>query len=66
MYPIQAFWLVAVASADRMAIWPWPPISEASRETSDSPICWVLAWLMKRWSGQLTSESNETILMPAA
>src|SRR5712691_7418984 len=68
MYPIQEFWLVALAAADRIAIWPLPPISLASRLTSDVPICWVFAWLMNRWSGELpqvTSESKDTILIPA-
>src|ERR1035437_3177344 len=65
MYTSQAFWLVALAAADRIAIWPLLPISAASRLTSDSPICSVFAWLMNRWFGdvpQVTSESNETIL----
>src|SRR5664279_2816334 len=66
MYPIQAFWLVAVAAADRIAIWPVLLISLASRSTSEVPICSVLAWLMKRWFGQVLSESNATTLMPAA
>src|ERR1039458_6180183 len=66
MYLIQEFWLVAVASADRMAICPEEPISFASRSTSEVPICWVLAWLMNRWFGQVTSESNDTTLTPAA
>src|SRR5258708_7823466 len=68
MYTIQAFWFVALAAADKMAIWPLEPISLASRSTSEVPICWVLAWLMNRWFGllpQLTSESNATILIPA-
>src|SRR5260370_6938123 len=69
MYTIQAFWFVALAAADRMAIWPLLPISLASRSTSEVPICWVLAWLLNRWLGlgpQLTSESNATIFIPAA
>src|SRR5258708_13184638 len=68
MWTIQAFWFVALAAADRIAIWPLLPISLASRSTSEVPICWVLAWLMNRWLGllpQLTSESNATILIPA-
>ncbi len=68
MKPIQAFWLVALAAAERIAIWPLLPISLASRSTSDVPICSVLAWLMNRWAGLLPhemSESNDTILMPA-
>src|ERR1019366_4886247 len=67
MYPIQAFWFVALAAADRIAICPLLPISLASRSTSEVPICWVLAWLMNRWVGLLPqemSESNATILIP--
>ena len=66
MKPIQAFWLVALAAADRIAMSPVLLISLASRSTSDVPICSVLAWLMNRWFGQVTSESKETTLMPAA
>ena len=44
---------------------PLLPICLASRSTSEVPICSVLAWLMNRWFGQVTSESNDTILMPA-
>src|SRR5258708_33869098 len=68
MWTIQAFWFVALAAADRIAIWPLLPISLASRSTSEVPICWALAWLMNRWLGllpQLTSEWNATILIPA-
>src|ERR1700749_4464960 len=46
MYAIQAFWLVALAAADTIAIWPVSPISEASRSTSLVPIPSVDAWLM--------------------
>src|SRR5258708_2531079 len=66
MYLIQAFWFVALAAADRMAIWPVELISLASRSTSDVPMVWVSAWLMNRWFGAVaheTSESNETIAM---
>src|ERR1700730_11177969 len=69
MYTIQAFWFVALAAADKMAICPLLPISLASRSTSEVPICWVLAWLMNKWLGlvpQLTSEPNATIFIPAA
>src|ERR1700742_407978 len=67
MYPIQEFWLVALAAADKMAIWPLPPISLARMSTSDSPMVWLFAWLMNRWFGlvpQEISESKERILMP--
>ena len=40
-------------------------ISLASRSTSEVPICSVFAWLMNRWFGHVTSESNETTLIPA-
>ncbi len=62
---IQAFWLVALAAADRMAMSPVLLICFASRSTSEVPICWVSAWLMNRWFGQVMSESNETTLIPA-
>src|SRR5215467_13823816 len=65
MYPIHEFWFVAVAAADRIAMSPALPICLASRSTSDVPICFVSAWLMNRWFGHWTSESNDTILMPA-
>src|ERR1700760_612417 len=68
MYTIQEFWLVALAAAERMATWPLLPISLARMSTSDVPMLAVSAWLTNRWSGldpQLTSESNERILIPA-
>src|SRR3954447_19060737 len=68
MYPIQAFWLVALAAADRIAISPLLSIALASRSTSDVPMVSVSAWLMNRWLGlvpQLMSESKATILIPA-
>src|SRR5437763_1708220 len=46
MYLIHAFWLVALAAADRIAISPVELICLASRSTSDVPICLVSAWLM--------------------
>src|SRR6266567_1515538 len=65
MKPIHAFWFVAVAAADRIAIWPVLLICLASTSTSDVPICSVFAWLMNRWFGQVTSESNDTRAIPA-
>src|ERR1700712_1287537 len=67
MYLIQAFWFVALAAADRIAMSPVELICLASRSTSDVPMFWVSAWLMNRWSGELPqamSESKDTILMP--
>src|SRR3954447_191826 len=67
MYLIHEFWFVALAAADRIAIWPSELICLASRSTSDVPMVLVSAWLMKRWFGlspHCTSESNATILMP--
>src|ERR1700761_8549897 len=69
MYAIQEFWLVALAAADKMAIWPLPPISLARMSTSDVPMLCVLAWLTNRWFGlepQVTSESNDRMAIPAA
>src|ERR1019366_4435133 len=66
MYTIHEFWFVAVAAADRMAIWPLLPISLASKSTSDSPMVDVTAWLTNRWFGHVTSESAETTTRPAA
>src|ERR1700721_4594738 len=69
MYTIQEFWLVALAAADKIAIWPLLLISLARMSTSEVPMVCVFAWLMNRWFGalpQLTSESNARILMPAA
>ena len=66
MYLIHAFWFVAVAAADKIAIWPELPICLARRSTSEVPIDLVSAWLMNRWLAQVTSESKETTLMPAA
>src|SRR5690348_9741384 len=67
MAAIQAFWFVALAAAERIAIWPESvPMLWTSRSTSEVPIFSVSAWLMNRWSGHVTSESNETTLMPAA
>ena len=57
MYPIQAFWLVALAAAETMAIWPLSPISLASTSTSLVPICAVDAWLMNAFRQVGASES---------
>src|SRR4051812_35592005 len=68
MYLIHAFWLVALAAAERIAICPVELICLASRSTSEVPMSFVSAWLMNRWFGELPhwmSESNATILMPA-
>src|ERR1700712_5077508 len=67
MYLIQAFWLVALAAADRMPMSPVELICLASRSTSDVPMVSVSAWLMNRWLGvdpQDRSESKDTIAMP--
>ena len=57
MYPIQAFWLVADAAADTIAIWPLLWISLASRSTSLVPICAVDAWFTNRLRQLGASES---------
>ena len=46
MYPIQAFWFVAEAAADTIAISPLELICFASTSTSLVPIWAVDAWLM--------------------
>src|ERR1700759_3647810 len=66
MIAIQAFWLVALAAADRIAISPLLPISLAIRSTSTWAMPWAVAWLTKRLRQPgLVSESNVTTLVPA-
>ena len=62
---IQAFWLVALAVAERIAISPLLPICLAIDSTWFSPTSCVVTWLTNtlRASGA-TSESMPTILMP--
>ena len=48
MKPIQAFWFVAEAEAETIAISPVFLICDASRSTWLVPIAFVSAWLMKR------------------
>ena len=62
---IHAFWFVALAVADRIAIWPLLPICLAIDSTWFSPTSFVVTWLMNtlRASGA-TSESIATTLMP--
>src|SRR3954463_1165911 len=64
---IHAFWLVAFAVAERIAIWPSLLICLASVCTSLRPRSSELAWLMKicRASGAV-SASKETTLIPAS
>src|SRR6516165_2145699 len=64
MYPIQAFWFVAEAAADTMAICPVSWSSEASRSTSLVPIWAVDAWLMNRSRQAGASESYVTTVIP--
>src|SRR5438128_1886718 len=66
MIAIQAFWLVALAAALRMAISPDLPISLAMRSTSTWAMPWAVAWLTNRsrHPGPV-SESKVTILVPA-
>src|SRR6476646_4978194 len=63
---IQAFWLVALAAADRIAISPESPMSWAIMSTCTLAMPSAVAWLMNtsRQSG-LVSESKVTTLMPA-
>src|SRR3954447_19042400 len=62
---IHAFWFVALAVADRIAIWPLLPICLAMDSTWFSPTSFVVTWLTNtlRASGA-TSESIPTILIP--
>ena len=57
MYPIQAFWFVAEAAAETMAICPVPFSSLARMSTSLVPIAAVSAWLMNRFRQVGASES---------
>ena len=57
MYPIQAFWLVAEAAAETMAIWPVSFSSLARMSTSLVPIAAVSAWLMNMFRQVGASES---------
>ena len=57
MYPIQAFWLVAEAAADTIAMSPVELICFASTSTSLVPIWAVDAWLMNRFRQPGASES---------
>src|SRR5690242_8736006 len=67
MTAIQAFWFVAFGVADRIAISPSPPACSAAILTSDSPMPWVVAWLMNASrQSLLASESNEMTLILAA
>src|SRR4029078_414006 len=62
---IHAFWFVALAVADRIAIWPLLPICLAIDSTWFWPTSFVVTWLMNtlRASGA-TSESIATTLIP--
>src|SRR3954464_701823 len=63
MYLIQVFWFVALAVAERIAIWPLPPICLAMRLTWPLPMSGADVWLMNtvRALGA-TSESIATTL----
>ena len=62
---IQAFWLVAFAVAERIAISPLPPITLEIDSTWFSPTSCVVTWLMKTLrASAATSESMPTILSP--
>ena len=64
---IHAFWLVALALADRIAISPEPPICSATSSSCTFAMPSEVAWLMNRsrHSGSV-SESNVTTLVPAS
>ncbi len=64
MKAIHAFWFVAEAAAETIAIWPEPPICFASRSTSLAPIPCAVAWLMNRLRHSGASESYVTTVMP--
>ena len=66
MRSIHAFWLVALADAERIATSPESPICSAIMSTSTLAIPSAVAWLtkMSRQSG-LVSASNVTTLVPA-
>src|ERR1022692_3492211 len=63
MYPIQAFWFVAEAAAETIAISPLLWISLASRSTSLVPIWAVEAWFTNRFRHAGASESYVTTVM---
>ncbi len=63
---IQAFWLVALAEADRIAISPASPISEAMMSTWTLAMPSAVAWLMNRLrQSAVVSESKVTTFTPA-
>jgi hypothetical protein len=64
MKPIHAFWFVAEAAAETIAIWPVLLICDASRSTSLVPIAFESAWLMKTLRQAGSSESYVTTAMP--
>src|SRR3954463_5597830 len=64
MYPIQAFWLVAEAVAETIAMSPVWLICLASTSTSLVPIWAVEAWLMTRSRQPAASESEVMTVMP--
>src|SRR6185437_7881933 len=57
MNPIHAFWLVADAAAETIAMSPLLPVCLASRSTSLVPIAAVEAWLTNSWRQVGVSES---------
>src|SRR6266542_4509354 len=63
MKPIQAFWFVAEAAAERIAICPDLPICLASRATSLRPIAYVSAWLTNSVRQAGASESYVTTVI---
>src|SRR6266540_2155766 len=63
MKPIQAFWFVAEAAAERIAICPDLPICLASRATSLRPIASVSAWLTNSVRQAGASESYVTTVI---
>ena len=65
MYSIQVFWLSIVAPADRIAIWPAPPICRAISSISTRPMFSATEGEMSRSRpSALTLESQEMTLMP--
>src|ERR1700678_2730841 len=64
MYPIQAFWLVADAAADTIAMSPLSWSCLASRSTSLVPLWAVEAWFMNKSRQVGASESYVTTVMP--
>ena len=67
MMSIQAFWLVALAAAERIATSPESPICSAIMSTWTLAMPSAVAWLMNRsrQSGFM-SESKVTTLVPAS